>query len=795
MQPLVDSSLIPLPFLVFKDGQLSNWNEGARTLLLLQQRDGDGVIEDGHGDGHTFDELFPSSLPGSPIANRLEKGRHLQVLRARVHGSVDDGGVLVCKAAVYETPEGQKPAVRSILIVDVAVNGLHDVSDGDGFEVITGDVHDQYDHIKPTRVPSSSASSFNPSRETSVSSTVTGTPHRPHLSQSIKRHSGDIRKIWTSTVERRKAERSEKNRFQGGAAGSGTGSSSSNSNALGDHPNASDRPGPAMFPISTASAPRMTGSVSASSSMPRSNESSLHRKRPSEPNISIPSNLWTSTAPPAPASGASPVSPKQGNSNIPPALPTRNSNSGESSSASTRSKASTTFFANAAAASVAETADFSLAQSALSAHPRTGIIISKADLSSGFINSRTRELLMGVKSPTDEYSTDPFDNMWYSQQSARERKPAEEGQMGTEAAAAADRRRARMQAKQERRQMRHSEREERQRERERHDPSSASERDIDTSSSDDQGTAIDGEPSPVWEDEIIFQDGKVRIDLPDRGENLQTSVSDILRWSLRRRRVRQQHRAMREDVSSIRSGRSGSIISPPASVTASSTSTAPGQDGMPAGGPRASLPMTAREAEHIMKTLTEEERPWIAHKPYKVYDAAFSQRVEDPFEQLFDQAVRRGDPSAAEHSVIVGIETEVGPAETCLFPENECFIHASESGGKVMRTRVRRRVVQARAAPLRDMNGDHIGGVVWLRDITGETGAPAPNPTVHPDAQPQEASKAIYPPGSAPPAVSAMASSPGFQGPAGLDGVTFWQHVINNMAQCALCPVAEPCLY
>jgi hypothetical protein len=195
--------------------------------------------------------------------------------------------------------------------------------------------------------------------------------------------------------------------------------------------------------------------------------------------------------------------------------------------------------------------------------------------------------------------------------------------------------------------------------------------------------------------------------------------------------------------------------------------------------------MTAREAEQIMKVLKEEEKPWLASKPYKVYDASFSQRVEDPFEQLFDQTVRRGEHPAADQSIIVGIETEVGPAEQCGFPENECFIHALESGGSIVRRRVRRRVVQARASPLKDMNGDHIGGVVWLRDITGESGAPAPNPTVVvPDAVDGSTSSlvgALRPPGSAPPAASGAGATPGFQGPAGMDGGTFWQHVINNM--------------
>lgn len=760
MQPLVDSSLVPLPFLVFKDGTLCNCNEGARSLLSLQDGDDDGE--------YSFDTLFPPSLPGSPNANALSKTKHLQTLKARV--SVN-GAVLKCKAAVYETPKGQSPAIRSILIVDVAGSGssLHDTgrTDDDDFEMVSDSNDASGDHVRPLRSRSSSSGGQSAS------------PSRPHLSHAIKRHSGDIRKIWTSTVERRKAEKGEKTRGSGTSSAAGNASASHAdapgvSRASPSAPSASGQPN--MFPVPSSS--RMTGSVSASSASPST--SALHRKRPSEPNIVLPSNLWAGSAADG-TSSAVPASSKPSTSALPsqPQLPTRNSNSGESSSASTRSKASTTFFANAAAASVAETADFSLAQSALAAHPRTGVIISKADMSSGFINSRTRELLMGVKSPTDEYSTNPFDDMWYSQDCARERQPAEESNFTSSGLSREDvqaQRAARVQAKQDRQRKRDV----------RSQAADGAEHDEgleEEESSDDQGTAIDEDKSPVWEDEIIFEDGKVRIDLPDRGENLQTSISDILRWSLRRRRVRQHHRAMRDEVASVRSGRSGSVVSPPASIAASSSSTNGAHGMTSASGPRASLPMTAREAEQIMQTLKEEEKPWLARKPYKVYDAAFSQRVEDPFEQLFDQAVRKGDHPAADQSVIVGIETEVGPPETCLFPESECFIHASESGGKVTRTRVRRRVVQARAAPLKDMNGEHIGGVVWLRDITGEVGAPAPNPTITPDGK-LETGKQVQPPGSVLPAGPSVASmSPGFQGPAGLDGLTFWQHVINNMAQ------------
>ena len=200
--------------------------------------------------------------------------------------------------------------------------------------------------------------------------------------------------------------------------------------------------------------------------------------------------------------------------------------------------------------------------------------------------------------------------------------------------------------------------------------------------------------------------------------------------------------------------------------------------------------MTPGDAATILQGLKEDDasRPWIAHKPYKVFDPAFSQRIEDPFEALFDQCVRKGIvPPGGDNSIIVGIETQVGPAETCGFPDSECFTYSSETvdgapGSGLVQIRVRRRVVQARAAPLKDVNGDHIGGVVWLRDITGESGDPKSSAHV---SVPKEAGTGLDAPGGNNNLTedSSVAAIPGYQGPTGLDASAFWQQIINSMPQ------------
>lgn len=494
---------------------------------------------------------------------------------------------------------------------------------------------------------------------------------------------------------------------------------------------------------------------------------------------------------------------------------------------------------------------------------------------------------MGVKTPENEYSSDPFDDMWYSADSTSKVKNPEQGggsgrhrssNVGTvpmsppehhsslretvsryeyddedgdnniQAHSLADSPN-RNEAERDSRpntaltnEYEHSEAES-----DLHDPNTEDEGHRDNDVDVDEDVDTDDDETPVWEDAIVFEEEPVHIDLPDRGQNLETSISDILRWSLRRRRVRQHHRQMRDareetlssSAMSTRSGMSNhgggsggggggggginfstsvpfasafSAGSPPASLYSHNTGTTGGSGVVPAtAGPRASLAMTSTEAEIIAKKMKDDDndRPWLANKPYKVYDPSFSQRVEDPFESLFDQCVRKGlQPSIGtdvngENTVIVGIETQVGPAETCGFPESECFTYLSESvdsapGSGLIQVRVRRRLIQARAAPLKDGLGEHIGGVVWLRDITGEAGAPKELPF---EIQEQASISAAglagvsasnqvsLPPASAagglppgPPLASSTAIA-GFQGPAGMDPSAFWQRIINSMPQ------------
>lgn len=378
-----------------------------------------------------------------------------------------------------------------------------------------------------------------------------------------------------------------------------------------------------------------------------------------------------------------------------------------------------------------------LAQSALAAHPRTGVLISRRDLSSGFINSRTRELLMGIKSPSTEIS-DPFDDNWQAprRSATRMHRPSVHN---LAAGGNASHFRSGLAA------------------------TSVIQEQIDEE--DERNDDYDDVPgdSPGWEDELDFYYGndKIRIDLPDRGENLATSVSDILRWSLKRRRFRQQTRLFRDDQST-RSGES-----PTPSVSGLTT------PNMPPSAPSASAKFDAPKAPLDDGAAS---RPWIAQKPYKVFDTSFSQRVEDPFERLFDLCVRKGQ-QPPDAPILVGIETEVGPPDVSGFPDSECFTimtESTDSAKPIAPIRVRRRLVQVRAAPLKGNSGEHIGGVVWLRDITGESLVTATVPV----AGPGQASVAS-------PMLGSLAAVPGYPAPSPTNASSdpFWQQIINNMPQ------------
>ena len=605
--PNVDVELIPLPFLLFNNSKLRTANAGARVLL--------GLL-DANLETYTFEAVFPpAAFAGLPESGKRKNEGHLQILTAKVQSSQE---LLKLKAAVYNSESDG--SLRSVLIVDVSILSLPSSPTLSNVPNNTGS-----EYREPIQVPEHH-------------------PSHPSIPKLIKRHSGDIRKIFGH--ERRKSQ---------------IGPSQLQQQHQIEQPVQS-------LPSPPENQPVVKNALSASTSRPFS-------KRPSSIDLSPakqPSTLSASSM---------------------PTIVSRGSDSTQSSgSTSAKSKTST----GQSLRPPTEEAGLigELAQSALATHPRTGVIICRSDLASGFINSRTRELLMGIKSPRHE-ATDPFDDQFVSPASAR---------------------------------VSHLMREQK-------------------------------DFSPSWEDDFDFEDGDVRIEPPDKGINLQTSIADILRWSLRRRRARQHHRSVRDD-SSIRSGRS---YSPATSLGGSGII----RKGSASFGDASTVPDSG-----------DALRPWLAHKPYKCYDSSFSQRIEDPFESLFDKCVRKGQ-ELSEALVMVGVETEVGPAEMCSFPESECFTFMTESTDpmnphELVMTRVRRRIVSARAVSLRDVEGQHIGGVVWLRDSTGEM-LPPPTTPLASSSSSGNYLKATYDP---------PASSPGFQAPSfthptGSD--PFWQQIVNSM--------------
>lgn len=709
------NQFIPLPFLLFASGKLRTANAGARVLLGLA----DHSLE-----VYTYDDIFPSTHTNadndttvstedpaltskvSPYLNSDGKSTssvktegHLQSLTARVQSSQE---ALALKAAVYTNQSDG--AMRSVLIVDISPS-LADI---------------------PATSPKSSnnrRSSFSSSGEAAIPPSSSSS-----IPSIIKRHSGDIRRYFSQSSNNGSANGSTGSIVPATAASQpGTSMSideedendSSNSN---NHPPhlgrrttvmasrvGRDTPTPRSGPTQqdpTLSSDASHGASATSPAFVRTRSGTAHKQKSNMSLKTHPSkdpSLRTGLTPPG-----SPVIP------LKPHLPSIGTNSSDQSSGTTsgsglsgrssRKRPNTLHLP-------LDGIDYSLAHAALAAHPRTGVIISRNDLSSGFINSRTRELLMGLKSPDNE-SSDPFDDMWFAPHAGKEKTVLEEEGIGQ--------------------------------------PSG----------------------SPLWEDDIIFEDGKVRIDLPEKGFNMQTSVSDILRWSLKRRKLRQHHRVVRDDMSVS----SGVSASPPPSVSGAAPSSTSASLYNYRGG------MTAGEAKAFMESW-QSERPWLAHKPYKVYDAAFTQRTEDPFEALFDQCIRKDEtPPTGSESITVGIETEVGPADRCSFPEHECFTYMTENSDPnkpegLVPIRVRRRIIQARAAPLKDSTGDHVGGVVWLRDITGEMGTV---PTT-PHAGTTTASNPLTSVPSAAAQTSAFLGMPMGDANAGSD--PFWQQIINSMPQ------------
>lgn len=791
---MVDVEFISLPFLLFKDGILETANSGAKVLLGLT--DLDAALHDGYCYKH--DDLFPPSIAAPQEGNRLKSEGHLQILRAKVQSSSEH---LKLKAAVYNSEDSQR--VKSILVVDVSLLPGSTSTHRSSFSsssTAPPSLHHHHLHKQPTapgeEVPDHSVpcnarleeSSRAASTQSSTSSSAVSQQqqqHHHHIPSVIKRHSGDIKKIIGATMERRKSQQHSKRSSVGSISlpspvlsASDAATFSSQQQQPQPQPDRRSESYPSVDADDTYSPaiPDIPTPIAEDPSSPPT--SSVFQSRRDSADLSNSTRHGSTTSPSLlPAldgrvhdKSASTLSHHLGSIPISGAAAAVKASGDDSSSMTSRSRPLSHMSLNLprpffSSHSAEEDFTAALAQSALASHPRTGVIISKMDLSSGFINSRTRELLMGIKSPTDEVG-DPLDDQWYAPRSMREkyRRHIDDEEDGEDDGDHDD-----------------------------HDDEF--DRGRQHGETDEEGNYY----SPGFEDDdIIFEDGKVKIDLPTHGANLQTTISDILKWSLRRRRVRQHKRLLRDDMSI----RSGASYSPPTSVSGglgglhSHSHTHPHSTARSDSMSHMSTHSRSRdEAVTVMEATLDPPRPWLAHKPYKVYDDNFSQRVEDPFERLFDQCVRRGE-QPPENCITVGIETEVGPIETCKFPEHECFTYLTEGTDPnnptlLVPTRVRRRIIQARASPLKDVNGEHMGGVVWLRDITGEATPPPVIPSIEPGKTDTGAgSKGLSNNDSAKHPKSSVveqSETPGFQAPsiAGGGGSSdpFWQQIINSMPQ------------
>ncbi|GAA5862383.1 hypothetical protein JCM8547_007623 [Rhodosporidiobolus lusitaniae] len=146
-------------------------------------------------------------------------------------------------------------------------------------------------------------------------------------------------------------------------------------------------------------------------------------------------------------------------------------------------------------------------------------------------------------------------------------------------------------------------------------------------------------------------------------------------------------------------------------------------------------------------------------KPYKVYDEDFSQRTIDPLEPLTELVCRKGEepprppPEEEEddepvtaggtvyNGMVIGVETEVWEASPSSFAsgsgtgpgpsslKNDSFVTSTSSGTAAFssapkKKRVRRRIIEVTATPLfaptTDGGKKHIGGMLLLKDVTDE---------------------------------------------------------------------------
>jgi PAS domain-containing protein len=135
------------------------------------------------------------------------------------------------------------------------------------------------------------------------------------------------------------------------------------------------------------------------------------------------------------------------------------------------------------------------------------------------------------------------------------------------------------------------------------------------------------------------------------------------------------------------------------------------------------LPLT-----HEPDTCESTEMPTSLKKPYRIFDATFSERIYDPLEHLFETCGRRGLEArvtvGGSASAVVGIEVDIVPSSDML---SDTFVTVIDdgatsetSGARGQRKVMRRRVVEVGGAPIKKASGEHMGGLLMLRDITDE---------------------------------------------------------------------------
>lgn len=374
--------------------------------------------------------------------------------------------------------------------------------------------------------------------------------------------------------------------------------------------------------------------------------------------------------------------------------------------------------------------------------PRTGVIIADADLASGFVNPLARELLMGV--PSRKYTASPKSKKFKKDKDASVADRKGDASKADAAEADVD-----------------------------NEPTNAADLDAawwqagwwsaddswsslssgtsngsffpPTSSHSDRANPFDGKD--LMHSAIIASgegkrtagSNKVRIGKPQESNRYRTTLAAILARSLVNEERREAAAKGQQRDAKGRWETAGEKAPFDASSEAGRATTAPSNAETASTASSATTP--GESGPSFVGVGTKQGR-----KPYKVFDHSFSQRIIDPFEPLLDICARKGDypttvdeeddPDAAASGMIVGIEVEVwdagpgdgsseGNAHNLLEPSS--FV--TSSSGTTRKKRVRRRLVEITAAPVfapainaqnGEDRGEHLGGVLLLRDVTDE---------------------------------------------------------------------------